>query len=203
MKRFRRLISMVSICTLLSFTALMPTLASETAAVPETGIDAAALAQADAYIEKANVYEYPLTPADPEWAQLHSYDEMLKACRIPQETLSAMSTEEVVEAVVNYPFAVTTLFVHNSYEEGLEALQKESDAFRELCSRSDSGEKLLARLQMEEIITAADPNGNTFLKKALEIFLTKSEIADTLDVQPVIMRDAWCYERVYSADSDT
>lgn len=173
---------MVSICTLLSFTVLMPTLASETAAVPETEIDAAALAQAEAYIEEANVYEYPLTPADPEWAQLHSYDEMLEACRIPQETLSAMSTEEVVEAVVNYP-RMATLFAFNSYEEGMAALKKESDAFRELCSRSDSGEKLLARIQIQDVITRADSSADTFLKKILKILLTKDEIADTLSVQ--------------------
>ena len=52
-------------------------------------------------------YEYPVTPNDPEWAELGSTQARIKACRIPQEVLESMTEEQLVQAEFNNP---TTCF---------------------------------------------------------------------------------------------
>ncbi|WP_425448142.1 hypothetical protein [Dethiothermospora halolimnae] len=84
---------------------------------------------------------YSITPDDKNWNKLTTKEEKVKACRIPSDTLKEMNTNELIKAVIEFPLIVN-LHLHNTPEEGLKALQKESDAFKELLKRTDAGEKL-------------------------------------------------------------
>ena len=50
-----------------------------------------------------DAYEYPVKPGTDAWRAFTTHEEMLKACQIPESTLHAMSTEGLVETVLNYP----------------------------------------------------------------------------------------------------
>ena len=49
----------------------------------------------------SEVYEYPVTPKDPEWAELGSTRARIEACRIPQEVLKEMTEEQLVQAILD------------------------------------------------------------------------------------------------------
>ncbi|WP_432406490.1 hypothetical protein [Wukongibacter sp. M2B1] len=98
---------------------------------------------------------YPITPDDKKWEEFTSKKEMLDACRISQDILDEMTTDELIKAVLDFPLVIN-LYLYNSYEDGLEALEEESDAFKELLKRSDANEKL------SNILNASNSNRMSF-----------------------------------------
>lgn len=104
--------------------------------------------------EKTNkIFEYSITPNDQEWKELSSKQEMLDATRIPSDVLEKMTTEEVVNAVLDYPLVIN-IYAYDTYEAGLKALAKDSDAFKELLNRPDGGNELLKKLQVNKTLSS-------------------------------------------------
>ena len=58
-------------------------------------------------------YEYPVRPGMDAWAQYQSLEEQIEACQVPEELLSAMTTEALVETVADYPLLVNILAYSN------------------------------------------------------------------------------------------
>lgn len=111
---------------------------------------------------------YPVQPDDPEWAALTSASEMLAACRVPAEVIDALSTPQLVEAVLDYPMRIY-IILFDDYQTGLEVLEGQCDALAALMEREDAASAIVARLEqprtragtsMEELtllIIASDP----------------------------------------------
>ena len=111
---------------------------------------------------------YPVHPDDPEWAALTSASEMLAACRVSAEVIDALSTPQLVEAVLDYPMRIY-IILFDDYETGLEVLEGQCDALAALMEREDAASAIAARLwrpetrmgtSMEELtllIIASDP----------------------------------------------
>ena len=111
---------------------------------------------------------YPVQPDDPKWAELTSASEMLAACRVPAEVIGALSTPQLVEAVLDYPMRIYIL-LFDDYQTGLEVLEGQCDALVALMEREDAASAIAARLRrpetrmgtsMEELallIIASDP----------------------------------------------
>lgn len=95
--------------------------------------------------DESRTFKYKITPQDDEWKAFKTHDEMVQACRIPSKILKKMTTEEVVDAVVEFPLLFEVL-VYNSDEKGVKALLNISDAFKELTTRKDSKKTLQNRL---------------------------------------------------------
>lgn len=90
---------------------------------------------------------YSVTPDDKEWATFTSKEQMLEATRISQDDLQKMSTEQLIDAVLNYPLIIN-IYLYDSYEVGLKALAQDSDAYSELLKRDDSADLLLSELNL-------------------------------------------------------
>ena len=114
---------------------------------------------------------YKTTPIDEKWATYASKDEMVAACKIDSNILSNMTTDDLVKAVLDYPLLVN-IYLYDSYEEGLEALAKDSDAYRELLKRPDAGEKLLSRLQTSSF----NSNENSLEKKTIKLLTVEKTV---------------------------
>jgi hypothetical protein len=100
----------------------------------------------------SDAYVYPVKPGTAAWATLQAHSEMVAVTQIPEDTLRAMSTEGLVESVLNHPlFGDMLLF--NSTQEGFDKLVERSNAFQALMARKDAGKVLLAKYK------AMDPNG--------------------------------------------
>lgn len=54
--------------------------------------------------ETAGVYD--ILPGDPEWEQLGSVESKIQACSIDDEVLRNLSDEELMRAVLDYPFII-------------------------------------------------------------------------------------------------
>jgi hypothetical protein len=125
-------------------------------------------------------FEYKITPDDPEWANLSSKQEMLDATRIPNDILKRMTTEEVVSAVLEYPLVIN-IYAYDSYEAGLKALAKDSDAFRELLTRADAGDALLAKLQVNKTFS----NDQSLEELTLSVLLSEKSIWQSVSNKPL------------------
>ena len=88
-------------------------------------------------------YEYPVTPYDEEWSMFTSKEEMIEACQIPENILYRMSTEALLETVLNYPFIIE-YFAYNNYSDAAEKFIRTFNGFKELYSRNDLTEVLLS-----------------------------------------------------------
>ena len=90
---------------------------------------------------------YLIKPGTEEWMKLGTVENKVEACRIPEETLKQMSNDELIEAVLDYPFLVN-IYIFGTQSEAVygvaEDLYEECDALRELLSRRDGEEDLRA-----------------------------------------------------------
>ncbi|MBQ6105006.1 MAG: hypothetical protein IJL03_03545 [Lachnospiraceae bacterium] len=87
-------------------------------------------------------YRYPSLPGMTTWAYGNHAD-MVKACRIPDEVLSGMSTENLVQTVLFYPLFPDVL-AYDSMDMGYNAIKQSFNGLSELCKRTDRNEALLA-----------------------------------------------------------
>lgn len=98
--------------------------------------------------DNTNIGEYPVNVNFPEWSQL-SYSEAAAACNMPKEYAKSLTTEELVDYALNYPF-IMYILAFDSIADGINNLAKKSAVFEELFSRSDCFDELIAEyLNME------------------------------------------------------
>lgn len=91
--------------------------------------------------ENTDIGEYPLDANSAEWSQLSSI-ETAAACNMPKEYAESLTTEELVDYAVNYPFLMDIL-AFDHIADGIDHLAKKSYLFEELFSRADCCEELL------------------------------------------------------------
>lgn len=125
-----------------------------------------------------NEYKYEVTTADKQWSKFKSRDEMVNACKISENDLEKMTTEELVYAVLDYPLLIN-LYAYDSYEAGLEALSEESDAFKELLKRTDASEKLLNVMEEKDKARVSEDE-DTLEHLTLSILLSEKTIWNSL-----------------------
>ena len=105
---------------------------------------------------------YLIKPGTEEWVKLGTVQNKREACRIPEETLKQMSNDELIEAVLEYPFLVD-IYLFGMEGEPVRTAAKSvyegCDALRELLSRRDGEEALRAfrdEARREFYLTAED-----------------------------------------------
>lgn len=94
------------------------------------------------WLTQDGVYAYPVTPENPEWAEM-DYVEQVRACDMPQELVNSLSTDELVQVALDYPLMLDCM-LFDSYERGVEHLAMTSNVYRELLEREDVAETLLS-----------------------------------------------------------
>lgn len=95
---------------------------------------------------------YRITPDDAEWKYLNGVQEKIDACRIDRDLLQSMSTEQLIEAVLDYPFIID-LFLTDDYESGVGSIYEKCDAFQELISRSDAEKTIVEWVKQRRTCT--------------------------------------------------
>lgn len=93
---------------------------------------------ASAEQEKNKLYVFP---EKKEWKNLDTPQKRKKALQIPANVLSQISTEELLDVCFDYPYLLDFLF-YDSYQQGLEALARQFNGFKELLGRKDIAEPL-------------------------------------------------------------
>ncbi|MDR1102936.1 MAG: hypothetical protein LBL42_04170 [Tannerella sp.] len=49
-------------------------------------------------------WDYPVKPGTDGWIQLHSHDDMIDVCQIPEAVLSGLSTADLTDICLDYPY---------------------------------------------------------------------------------------------------
>ena len=124
-------------------------------------------------------YEYPVVPGTSEWAELEDFPSKIEACQIPENILKNMSTEALVETVLNYPLFKIYFFydkatLYDGYKDIFNGIQ-------ELETREDAGDYLLDFYQQETKLirsrnTQMQENKSTYC----EIFFSESQYLENL-----------------------
>jgi len=91
-----------------------------------------------------DAYDYPVKPGSPEWAELTSNDEIDAVLQIPENILYEMSTEGLIETVLNYP-RFADIYASENYQISFDVLTENFNGFHELLQRSDAAVHLLER----------------------------------------------------------
>ncbi len=86
-------------------------------------------------------YQYQVVPGMEEWRKLDSLQEMADACQIPEDILGNMTTEALVETVVNYPLFIN-VFAYDDKKTGLEHVKGYFNGLQELYERDDAIKKM-------------------------------------------------------------
>lgn len=107
------------------------------------------------YTDDSLDFHYPITPEMDEWKSFQSLDEMIEACQIPDEILSQLSTDKLIDVVLDYPLAVN-LFAYDTPEEGIRHLLSYFNGLQELARRSNAAERMDARLKL--LVQEKTPN---------------------------------------------
>lgn len=124
-------------------------------------------------------YDFPVTPDDAEWKRFTTKQEMLDVCQIPQDKLESMTTEALLETVLNYPL-IGTFTAFNSLEDACAVMSDDFNGFNELFSRSDISERLMAKYSSIPVVTAKEAEFSSpeefFLPSTVEYLLVCDEI---------------------------
>lgn len=132
--------------------------------------------------EASSVYKY--TPDDTQWSLL-SLDERKDSTRISSSKVSSMSDQELIKAIEEYPFLID-IYAFDNISMGIEHLQDECDAYKELLSR-DTG-----ALSLSEAITKGTgiSSESSILKEELSAlllyqpaFASKANICDFKSIE--------------------
>lgn len=131
-------------------------------------------------------YLFPVVPGTSEWESFQTKQEMLDVCQIPENKLKNMTTEALLETVMNYPL-IDNFFVFNTIEDACDVMSDDFNGFRELFSRNDVVPVLLERYSTTNILTAdelgSSLSGDFFEPATLEYLIACNEIENgSMDV---------------------
>ena len=101
-------------------------------------------------VNKLEKVKYPVDYNMRKWKDFQTHNEMIDACNVPESILDKMSTDEVIDLVMDYPL-LCDIYAYDTLNQGLEALCEQNLAFEELFSREDGASMLLEYYKKFEI----------------------------------------------------
>lgn len=87
-------------------------------------------------------FSFDSIEAPSNWARYQTLEEMLAACQIPEETLKAMTTEELIEVCMSHPLHAL-YFAYNNELLGANVIFEHFNGFTELSKRANAADKML------------------------------------------------------------
>lgn len=99
------------------------------------------------------VYIFPIQPGSAEWLSFTSKQEKLDVCQIPEKKLSVMTTDALLETVLNYPL-IHDYLAFNTLNEALETMSSDFNGLRALLARKDFTGTLLNEYSKANVMTS-------------------------------------------------
>jgi len=84
-------------------------------------------------------YVYPIQPGTEEWAKLDSLDAKIAACKVDPELMNSMTTEALLETVLDYP-PLINLYAYTDMQQAIGVVSKNFDGLQILHDREDTAE---------------------------------------------------------------
>lgn len=105
----------------------------------------------------SDTYNYPTLPGTVEWKELSSLAEKVEVCQIPERKLKTISTEGLLETLLNYPLILDYIFFDNM-QNGFNRIKTENNGFSELYNRKNIFEVITERYEFMSL----DCEGNLY-----------------------------------------
>lgn len=96
------------------------------------------------YPGKPGLWDYPVKPGTEEWKQFKNYEEKIRACQIPEDILSSLSTDDLTDLCLRCPL-LSHIFFFNSFYIALDKLFSNFNGIRELYKRKEAESNLTKR----------------------------------------------------------
>ena len=130
----------------------------------------------------ADYYTYPFGAKDEQWQKYENNKERIDALQIPEVKLYAIPTTHLLEICLDYPFLLEFTF-NDDFQEGVNTLIQEFNGFRELISRKDLLDVLLAKeiglaKEVESVLSEDDlsKGGLGFKNLVVDLLLLQEEV---------------------------
>lgn len=127
-------------------------------------------------------YDYPIKPATKKWVEAGDTYDRVQSCQIPEEELKKMSTEELIESVLEYPFLMD-IYAYDSLQVGFESVVEKFNGLSELLQRDDAAVKLLSRYKGIVVVDTLEKESCDLIFDLanLEVILSQVNIIEQLD----------------------
>lgn len=106
------------------------------------------------------VWDYPIKPEMKEWASFETGEQMVKACQIPLDILSVISTKELVTVCLNYPL-FNNYVAFNDEREGVNITIRQFNGLQELSKRTDGIQELIKAYESYPILSKVQNDVNS------------------------------------------
>jgi len=143
--------------------------------------------------QTAKKWTYPV--GTEEWSMLEKRKDRIKACQIPQRVISSLSTEDLTELCLQYPY-ISNALSFTSIKAGVDKLFNDFNGIRELFKREDVAKELLKQYQtkLQKLATIEGRNkkeGILATVSVLEALLTRyhTENSDAKEKYREILRN--------------
>lgn len=132
--------------------------------------------------EELEIYTYPITPDDPEWAN-YNHAELVNMLQIPDDILADMTDAELVESVLDYPY-IGDVMAYSTVELGIQAVSDHFNGLKELLNRPGTGKILLEKFKKsptQEELREEEDSDILFDAWAIEFILSYMNAKDILN----------------------
>lgn len=127
-------------------------------------------------------YDYPIKPGTSSWNQLTDHSKMIEASQIPDDVLKKLTTNELIETVLNYPLLMD-IYAYDTLQQGFDVVSKTFNGIQELFQREDAANKLIEKYQHMDVAKDAKTvtSKKIFDLSNMEIILRQNEIQKKLN----------------------
>ena len=169
MYKYKKIISLLSI---LIISALMLSSVSAESKTLETSNSISTITDSN---EAINFYKTVMN--DSSWRENENRAERGKMLQLPEYMLKKLTTDELIEAVLNYPF-FTDIYAFDNIEDGIDILFEDFNGIKELFKRDDAAKEILKVYQKEPVIQnkKSNINNDIFRLNNLETLLLNEKI---------------------------
>lgn len=137
----------------------------------------------------SDTYKYPIRPGSDEWKELNLLTEKIEVCQIPNQKLKTISTEGLVETLLNYPLILDYIFF-DEMQNGFNRIKNENNGFTELYGRKDIFKVLTERYELMSLDCGRNlyppfvldaPAPNEVALQTFEFFIFQDEFLHNID----------------------
>lgn len=137
---------------------------------------------------------YENVKSQPEWVTNQSRIERGEMVQLPDTLLQNMSTDALIEAVLEYPFFID-VYCFNDTQTGMDIMYDTFNGLRELAARTDAAQALLQKYESEPVLMTASADADTFRLTSMEILLAQDYIAEKMTAEESARLYELCTEK--------
>lgn len=118
--------------------------------------------------------------SDEGWKATISRAERGEKLQLDNEMMDNMSTDTLIEAVLDYPFFMD-VYAFNDIQSGFDIMYNTFDGVRTLSERADVGSVMLKKYNQEEVLFKESDDTNVYRLSNLEILLAQNFVTEKLE----------------------